>query len=345
MSNEIKIVAVGDILMSTSLIESSKIANHRPERYDFSPIFQHAAPILQDADLTIGNLEIPLAGREQNYTRRHPRTGFFTFNCPDELAPCLKNVGFDVLTTANNHCLDRGFAGLCRTLNVLDQWELSHTGTYRTKNEANSYFLKDVNGIKVGILAYSKSTNKISIPDDKKWCVNLIDEGKMIRDLQEVKKHADLVIVCVHFGREYRHMPSGKQKQIVRMLFNHGANIVLGSHPHVIQPSIFVNNKKFAMYSLGNFISTTLNKNVFTRNGVLAQLTITKDAEGEIQISGVNYIPSWVKIRSAKKNGYQVIPVADATVSTCFHPLTSKERLAMQTAAKHTLQILHLKVY
>ncbi|TVY07281.1 CapA family protein [Paenibacillus cremeus] len=338
MPQEITIAAVGDILMSTSLIESSK---RDSDMYDFSSIFRHVAPMLQQADLTIGNLEIPLAGREKRYTKKNHRTGFYMFNCPDELAQALKDTGFDVLTTANNHCMDRGIKGLNRTLVVLDQLGIAHTGTYRTKEDAQQFTIQEVEGIKVGILAYSKSTNKIPVPSHQTWCINLTDERKMLSDLKELKKHVDLAVVCVHFGVEYKHMPSLKQKRIVHSLLAAGADIILGSHPHVIQPAVYLENKQFVVYSMGNFISTTLNNNPYTRNGVIVQLRVTKDEDGRITIAEPEFTPTRVcKQVVTKGRRYQVVPIPQVGIAR----QAGKKGEELRSAAKHTLRMLRSEV-
>lgn len=256
MSSVITLAAVGDILLPNSIIQACR--NRKGDYYDFRSIFRHVAPYLQHADIAIGNLEIPLAGREPKYTHKNRSSGFFTFNGPDELAGALKQAGFDVLLTGNNHCMDRGIRGLKRTLDILDLHGLAHTGTYRTEEESKQFLIMNVHDIKIGILSYSKSTNKIPVPAGSEWCVNLLDERQMISDLKAIRKHVDITVVCPHFGQEYRHAPTLRQRRIVQQLAKHGANIILGAHPHVIQPARKLGKNQYAIYSLGNFLSTTL---------------------------------------------------------------------------------------
>lgn len=346
MSTNIKIAAVGDILMIGKLIQAAKCSNE--DRYDFNPMFEHVRPYLQEADLTIGNLEIPLAGRENHYTHKNTKTGFTMFNCPDELASTLKASGFDVLCTANNHALDRGYAGLQRTLEILDQHGIAHTGTYTSAEDAANPLILHVKGIKIGILAYSKSTNKLPIPKDKTWCIDLLDPAKIVNDIEHVKKQTDLLIVCPHFGQEYRHMPTTKQRKLVQLMLRHGADIILGSHPHVIQPMVITRQKQVAVYSLGNFVSTTLNRNPYTRNGMILHIEVTKQDCGAITMSGVTSIPTWI-LRRPQENAalYRILPAAsytDATISNARLTLTSNERRALMKAQKHTLHLLSQRI-
>jgi poly-gamma-glutamate capsule biosynthesis protein CapA/YwtB (metallophosphatase superfamily) len=272
---QITIAAVGDLLMKSEIIASAK----RSGGYRFGPIFEKVKPYLKKHDLTIGNLETTFSGKRQlgvigsrpkcncPRERRNPRTGFPVFNCPDALASTLKNVGFHVLTTANNHCMDGGVSGLKRTLNILDKQGLKHTGTSRSIQESKRRLILRVKGINIGILAYTKGTNSIQVPH--RWAVNRMDRNKMIADIRELKKKTDFIMVYLHFGREYQSFPSKAQKQWMHVLFKQGVNVVLGAHPHVLHPITQAKVKdiyghvrnRVAAPSLGNFVSTKLIKN------------------------------------------------------------------------------------
>ncbi|MNI06604.1 Capsule biosynthesis protein CapA [compost metagenome] len=345
MPTEITIAAVGDILLPHSMIQGSRI--HQKDLFEFSPIFEQVAPILKKADLTIGNLEVPLAGRESRYTTKNKKSGFYTFNCPDELAPCLKNAGFDVLLTGNNHCMDRGFQGLTRTLSILDRHDIAHTGTYSTREQSNEFLIIELQGIRIGILSYSKSTNKIPVPAHQAWCVKLTDEAKMIEDLKALRPLVDMTIVCPHFGQEYRHSPIRIQRRIVHNLLKHGANLILGAHPHVIQPAFQIGKNQAGIYSLGNFLSTTLRNNPFTRNGVILQIKVVKDDSGKIQLSTPHYIPTWirrVKSKQGQARSYEIIPIQEQVKISQTLNLSFAERASMHRAAEHTRAILNTKV-
>ncbi|TCS83148.1 CapA family protein [Tepidibacillus fermentans] len=316
MATKITIVAVGDILMWRKQIASAKIPGKN--QYSFGSMFQEVAPFLRNADLTIGNLETTLSGREKIYQRRNPKTTYPMFNCPDELALTLKKVGFHVLTTANNHCMDRGVNGLKRTLNVLDQNQLLHTGTFRNQKEADTPLVLNLKGIKIAIFAYTYGTNYIAVPKSTPWLVNRIYLKKMQNDIASIRSQVDLVIVSLHFGREFYRYPNEKQKKIVDFLWRNGADIILGSHPHVIQPMITkkikridgIEKRVFAIYSLGNFISDRMFNNIHADSGIILKLVIHKDSSGSTSIEDIYYIPTWVhKIPTKGIPKFRVLPI------------------------------------
>ncbi|RCW48568.1 CapA family protein [Paenibacillus prosopidis] len=332
MSTDITIAAVGDFLMKTRIINSAKVSDERG--YSFDKIFDQVAPYLRNTDFTIGNLETNFGGTGSDkpsqktidavysVVKRHPKTGWPMFNCPDQFAGTLKNLGFDVLTTANNHCMDCGINGLKRTLKVLDSHGLAHTGTYRSQSESQQYLIKDVKGIKIGVLAYTKTTNRIPVPSDQTWAVNLIQPSKIIADIKKLKAQAaDLVIVCLHFGREYGMFPNDQQKSLIPLLFKNGADIILGAHSHVIQPALFykvkdntgVSKQRFAIYSLGNFISTRLYWNDHTLTGLITHIHIRKNDDGTTQIMNVEFIPTWTRIfKSGGRSEFRILPLKEA---------------------------------
>ncbi|MBB6733440.1 CapA family protein [Cohnella zeiphila] len=318
---KITIAAVGDLLMKSEIIASAK----RSGGYRFSPIFEKVTPYLKKHDLTIGNLETTFSGKRHlgvigsrpkcncPRERRNPRTGLPVFNCPDALASTLKNVGFHVVTTANNHCMDGGPAGLKRTLKILDQQGLKHTGTFRSIQEANRHLIMRVKGMNIGILAYTQGTNSIQVPN--RWLVNRIDQKKMIADIRELKKKTDFIIVYLHFGKEYQSFPGKAQKQLMHFLFKQGVNVVLGSHPHLLYPVTQAKVKdiyghvrnRVAAPSLGNFVSTKLIGNNNTVRGMILSLTLTKNDQGITDILKIDRFPTVVEKRKDKKTAYTVI--------------------------------------
>ncbi|GAA4705684.1 CapA family protein [Brevibacillus fulvus] len=336
MTTKIKIVAVGDILMWGKQIAAAK----KNGGYSFRSMFQEVRPYLRGADLTIGNLETTFSGREKQYQQKNPKTGYPMFNCPDELAKTLKATGFDVLTTANNHCMDRGVRGLKRTLQVLDRHGFAHTGTYRKKEDSRKFLIKNVKGIRVGILAYTYGTNYISVPKSKPWLVNRIKLEKIRSDLRRLRKKADVTIVALHFGQEFRRYPTDKQKRLVKAVLKAGADVILGCHPHVLQPIVW-KNRQFAIYSLGNFISARMRDNLQTESGVILNLTIKKEDNGETYVSGFDYIPTWTQKWS--KNGkasYRVLPVKKFLRHPDSH-ISAKDRDTLKQVWNNTTA--HLK--
>ena len=310
----IKISAVGDILMWRPQIQSGKISENE---YSFDYMFNEVKPLLKESDIVMGNLETNLAGRELNYQFINPKTRWPVFNCPDELSQALKNSGFNVLTTANNHCLDKGIDGMKRTLDILDKVGFNHTGTFHSLDDSKKKLIMDVKGIRVGILSYTYGTNLNPIPKDEPWAVNLINND-MLGDIYKMKKRVDLTIVCIHFGREFSRHPNEEQKNWVQQCFEYGADIVLGAHPHVIQPMKIkyvkdidgIEKERFVIYSLGNFISDIMLNNIHTVSGVILNLSITKSPQGNTSITHIEYIPTWVyRNKTASGTKFIVLPI------------------------------------
>jgi len=311
VKTEIVLAAVGDIMMHNTQINAGR--TQTAGEYDFSHFLRDISPYLATADLAVANLETTLAGAEKKYT------GYPMFNSPDSLATALREAGFDIVTTANNHSLDRYEAGLRRTLDVLDEHGLAHTGTFRSPEERDAALLIETAGIKVAFLAYTYGTNGIPRPADKPYLVNLTDEALMLADAAAAQAAgADIVVICLHFGTEYTNAPSSDQKELVRKLIGAGADIILGSHPHVLQPYEKISaptadgqtRDGWVVYSLGNFISgqTGLRKEA----GVIYYFRITKDA-GATTVDRVSYLPTWThRYLENGRQQYRVVAVEKA---------------------------------
>ena len=223
------------------------------------------------------------------------------FNSPEELAYGLADMGIDVLSTAGNHCLDKGFSGLSNTLNVLDSAKISHTGTARTKEERDTILFEDINGVKVAFISYTYGTNGIPIPDGKDFCVNLIDRDLIKKDIESAKsQNADVIIACMHWGIEYQTTQNAEQEELANFLFQNGVDIILGNHPHVLQPmekkTITLEDGTvkdcFVIYAFGNFICDQNAEN--TRNSIILNMDITKNPDGKISIDNIDYVPTYM---------------------------------------------------
>lgn len=326
MSDDIIIAAVGDLLMKPLLIRSmrtsDKLGDNGP--YAFEQVFEPVSQYLQDAHLTIGNLETTFAGgSEDGYTKtiRNPRNGNPIFKCPDNFASALKTVGFNVLVTANNHCMDYGVRGLKRTLEVLDKNGIAHVGTYRNRNESRKLCVHVAGEIHIGILSYTRDTNGNTVPKGQPAGVKKIVRMSMKQDLKRLRRISDFIIVCTHNGFEYHRSPSAHQKDLVRFLFRQGADVVLGAHPHVLQPAVYRTvkdidgrtRKRFAIYSLGNFISTRLHGKDAALSGIIVRIRIRKTSDGYVRLAGIEYIPTWVCIsKDGKQRSCRVVPIHEA---------------------------------
>ena len=285
--------AIGDIMCHNT--QYMDAYNSNTDSYDFSYVFEDIQNYIGSADISIGSLETTFAGKDRGYSN------YPTFNSPEQLAYDLAEMGLDVLSTAGNHALDKGFSGLCNTLDVLDDANISHTGTYRSQDERDFVLIKDVKGVKVAILSYTYGTNGIPVPYDKEFCVNLIDRNLIKQDIENAKsQNADVIIACMHWGIEYQTTPNNEQEDLADFLFQSGVDIILGNHPHVLQPmekrsvTLADGTAKdcFVIYALGNFICDQNSKN--TRNSIILNLDITKNIDGKISIDKVDYVPIYM---------------------------------------------------
>jgi len=304
----IQIVSVGDIMCHSPQYKSV----YKGEKYDFTSWFIDVKQYIEGADIAIANLETTFSGQEKKYS------GYPQFNTPKELGSSLKEAGFDIITTANNHSLDRRNHGITTTLNELDKLELRHTGTFRNDKEQENILVEDVKGIKIALMSYTYGTNGIPIPKENPKAVNIINREKMLSDIKKARNQGvDLIIFSLHFGQEYQRKQNRNQEEIVDFLFKNGVDIVLGSHPHVIQPVDFKEVKRangenkncFVIYSQGNFISNQRKR--YTDSGLITILNIEKNFETEeANIVDYSFIPTWVD-RSYYKNrlDYRILPV------------------------------------
>lgn len=337
----ISLAVVGDIMCHDTNYRDAY--NSETKTYDFSHVFSNIADKLSSADLTIGNLETTFAGSDRGYS------GYPTFNTPDALAANLKNLGFDVLSTANNHSLDKGFSGLTRTIEVLDENGISHMGTYTSEESRNEILVKDVNGIKIAFLAYTYGTNGIPVPSGKDFCVNLINKDEIKADLEKAKSlDVDLISVNMHWGNEYRLKSTTEQEELADFLFENGVDIILGSHPHVLEPmerrtiTLEDGTEKdgFLIYSLGNFVSGQTKQ--YTNHSIILNLKITKHGDdGKITIDDVTYTPIYVDNRgSSADERFKILDIkqeiasydaGDANISKFLY---NKLKSALETTDK-----------
>ena len=224
-------------------------------------------------------------------------------------------MGVDVLTTSNNHSMDTGYNGLINTIEKLDELGFAHTGTFKSQEDKDSILIKDVNGVKIAFLSYTYGTNGIPVPKGKEYCINLIDKDLIKEHLQKAKElDPDLICVSMHWGVEYRTKQNTEQENLADFLFENGADIILGSHPHVLEPmekrTITLEDgttkEGFLIYSLGNFCSAQKDK--YTKDSIILNLQITKHADGKVTLDSYNYTPIYMQDNGAgAKDRYQII--------------------------------------
>lgn len=286
--------------------------------YDYKPMIRFAKPWIEQADYAVVNLETTFAGGSDY-------SGFPAFNTPDALGDALKDAGFDLVSTANNHCLDRGYDGMVRTLDVLDNLGLAHVGTYRSAEERaaqNGVHVADVGGIKVAFLSYTYGTNGIPLSKSHPDTVNILhtdymsdaqvlDTARIADDLAAAEALSpDLIAVIVHWGVEYQTTQNDHQEEIADFLFDHGADVILGSHPHVLQPMETrtltdrdgTTHTGFVCWSLGNFISSQNDE--YTDTTVVLNLELTKNPNtGATDVTKVGYVPLYMLDREQEVDG------------------------------------------
>ncbi len=305
---EVTIAAVGDVLSHMPIVNSAKVAD--ADSYDFRPVFAPVAPYISEADYAVANLETRLAGAEFGYS------GYPLFNSPDSLAHALKVAGFDLLATANNHSLDYGWEGITNTLETLEASGLAHVGTYRSIEEKAAPFVVDIKGVKVAFLNYTSYLNGLDPPQEHEdYAVNTLDVDAVGREAMLARMWgADIVIALLHYGDEYEREPSEAQVEVSEAILSRGVDVILGSHPHVVQPighffdfASWRVNDKYVVYSMGNFVSAQRWR--YSDSGIIAYVHIEKKGI-RAYVTGISYLPVYVQ-RSVGADlvNYRVLPV------------------------------------
>lgn len=292
---KLTLVFAGDLMQHQGQIDAART----PSGFDYSHCFKYVKEEINKADIAIGNLEVTLGGK--------PYTGYPTFSAPDEYLQAIKDAGFDLLTTANNHCLDQGKRGLERTILMLDSLQLSHAGTYIDASaRARSYPLFiEQNGFRIALLSYTYGTNGIKTMAPN--VVNYIDKKQISADIDSARlRRPDAIIACMHWGNEYQSLPDKEQTSLADWLIEQGVTHVIGCHPHVVQPlelrtDSLTGQQHAIAYSLGNFISNMTGRR--TDGGLLFKLELTKDT-AHTYVSNCGYGLVWTArpVLSQKKN-------------------------------------------
>ena len=301
----ITLLFVGDLMQHDAQIKAAKT----PSGYDYTDCFKHVKEEISRADIAVANLEVTLGGK--------PYRGYPSFSAPDEFLYAVKDAGFDVLLTGNNHCLDRGSRGLERTILMLDSLNLAYAGTYINEEERRERYplLVEKNGFRIVFLNYTYGTNGLEPVSPR--IVNYIDKEKMKEDIAVARRmRPDAIIACMHWGIEYRLLPGKAEKDLADWLLAQGVDHVIGSHPHVLQPmemkkDVHTPAKHLVVYSLGNFISNMSKEN--TDGGAMVRMELVKYSD-IVQMQSCDYSLIWTSrpFLSGKKN-YEVYPAGNAS--------------------------------
>ena len=299
----ILLIAAGDCLMHNTQIDSGLQSDGA---YSFDTFFADVTDLIRSGDYATTCLETPLAGPASGYT------GYPLFNSPDTVIDAFLSAGFNYIGSAHNHILDRGNQGAVRTLEVLSQKGADTAGVYTMPKEEQDFLIKDIRGVKVGYLAYTYSTNGIPLAKSPPLEINMLDPELIYSDIAALRPQVDILILLLHWGVEYSPQPTQEQTELARAFLTAGADVILGSHPHVIQTMELINidgKNKFVIYSMGNFISHQIGQE--RNSGIILQLEFTKDFNTDrTELNSVDYIPTFS--HDFYQNGrrkFRVVPV------------------------------------
>lgn len=327
LSDTLRLLFVGDLMQHQGQIDAARTARG----YDYSACFAYVKEVISQADFAVANLEVTLGGK--------PYRGYPAFSAPDEYLTAIHDTGFNVLLTANNHCLDRGRKGLERTLRLIDSLHIPAAGTYTDIEDRRTRYplLLEKKGFRIALLNYTYGTNGIPVPSPA--VVNLIDTTVIAQDIEKARQlHPDVLLACMHWGVEYQSLPGKEQQKLAQWLFAKGVDHIIGAHPHVVQPievhtDSLTRQKRLVAYSLGNFISNMSARRTdgglmlqmeFVKNGTEEERTSLKGEKGRkeeekksreeekrgAQLKKCEYYLVWTDrpIHSKKKN-HQILPI------------------------------------
>lgn len=354
-----KILSTGDILIHEPQLKGALVEN---DTYNFSQSFSYIDKKIKEADFAVCNLETTLGGADKNYSS-YPLS-----SSPDSLIDALKGAGFGMVLTANNHAYDTGIQGLVRTSKVIAQKGLLSTGT-RADVTDKAYAVREINGIKIGFLNYTYETkpdatgkkilNGNALSDEANDLVNTFNYDNLDAFYADVEEKiasikndgAQAIMLYLHWGTEYKSSPDKHQKTIANKMCDLGIDILIGSHPHIIQPLEIIKSKTTGnvmpcLYSVGNVLSNQRAslmelKTGHTEDGVLIYTTFTKYSDGKVKITSLDYVPTWVNIATIEsKKIHQIIPLDNIIYTTQGLGLTTQNQSSARASHKRTKEIL-----
>lgn len=309
---EINLVMVGDVLLHTPVAQSGL---QEDGSYNFDTLFENVKDTLISADLALVNQEVIIGGKELGVS------GYPSFNAPYELGDALANAGLDVILHATNHALDQGKKGL---RNCISFWETNYPdiavlGINESQEQQEEVYVYEKDGIRIAVLNYTYGTNGVAMPPDMPYAVNLLEENKVIADIEAARQQADFLIVCPHWGTEYSLTVSKDQEYFTTLFLEQGVDLVIGTHPHVIEPVEWVSdengNKMLVYYSLGNFVNWTSSSGSGIADrmlGGMAQVTVGMEDSGEAFVVDYRVEPLVCHLTEGV-NGVTVYPLSDYT--------------------------------
>ncbi|GMX66732.1 hypothetical protein Elgi_60040 [Paenibacillus elgii] len=311
VERRVTLAAAGDVLIHRTIYEDARTRLN----FDFRPVFEAVRPHLQGADVTFANQESITGGTALGLS------DYPAFNSPFETADALRDAGVDIVSMANNHTLDRGEQAVRQAIRHWKQLGVEYAGA--SENEADRKRLRIVehNGLKLAFVAWTYGTNGISRPPGKPYLVHLLEQERAFRqEIAEAKKQADAVVASLHFGTEYAQLPSEQQRKWARLAAAAGADVILGHHPHVLQPPEWIDNgnggRTLVAYSLGNFLAAQKRPAPYVRIGGILKAELRKPSgasggRAAVTVGGVRFLPTYIRFQAWR--GYCVIPLSQAS--------------------------------
>lgn len=326
VGRHLSLLIAGDLMQHMPQIKSARQSDGS---YNYEECFAGIKAEVERADIAIANFETTLAGQ--------PYSGYPQFSAPDDFLSAVQSAGFDIMLTANNHCVDTRRKGLERTLTMMDSLGMAHLGTYRTLDERQEHypFLLEKNGLRIVLLNFTYDTNGIPVPQP---ChVNLMDTLEIAADLDKARQmKPDLIIALPHWGIEYQTLPSKEQREMAAWLLSHGVDHVIGGHPHVAQPLELRNDgRNLVAWSMGNLVSNQSKPNTY--GGYMVRLDITKSGL-QTTLSDCYYTLYWVSRPpdNGYRHTYRILPIdyPDSLLTTTEKTLRSAIRKSMRQLMK-----------
>ena len=326
---------IGDVMSHMPQVTA---AQQEDGTYNYAPCYRFLAPYIASADICIANMEVPLAGA--------PYSGYPQFSCPDNMMSQLYEAGVDVFLTSNNHTCDKGAKGIRRTIQVMDSLGIPHVGTYldSVDFQQRNPLIVEKNGFRIAILNYTYGTNGIPAPNP--FIVNLLDSACIARDVARARElKADYIIVMPHWGIEYERHQNKKQMGYANYMYDCGADMVIGGHPHVVQPITLENKNQLGVpqritaYSLGNFVSNQRKR--YTDGGIIVQCQLMRDTTGIIQITHYEYLPYWVYRGVCQgKFQYHILPAKHAVENNKFYNIHGTDSVDLNLFYQDTKDLI-----
>lgn len=306
--SSITLGAIGDILIHDWVYEDAYEMGENGV-YNFHPMFEEVTPLLQKPDILLANQESILGGVEIGISN-YPR-----FNSPQEVGDAIIAAGVDIVSTANNHSLDKGEPGVQSAIKYYEETGLPYVGSYKNFEDQNKLRIIEKDKIAVAFLSYTTSTNGLPVPEGKEYLVNVVDLEKIRNEIVSAKIEADVVVMSIHWGQEYIRFPNSHQIELANFFISEGVDIVFGHHPHVLQPIEWLETengeKGLVVYSLGNFLSGQMWD--YKDIGGLVEVDVLKtfrNGEKSVELTDVRFHPTYVYSKNLRN--YVVVPLGEA---------------------------------